>query len=177
MDTLLLPLSLACYFSSFMSFASLSTLFHFLRYMFLHSFFIFQAAERSSHSPQQTIMPVQESPRKPICIKASLNLSAPVIILPTALSGGLVLDLGKVSFSAVPEHNEQSTVASLVGHVQLSAAQLYTSVRLDLHACMHTCTHVCMHFHAYTHAHREGHTDHKPQACFMIYLVSCMQCE
>lgn len=67
-----------------------------------------------------------ESPRKPIpVVKASLNLSAPVIILPTTLRGGLVLDLGNVSLSATPEYNKESTVAALVGHVQLSAAQLY----------------------------------------------------
>lgn len=85
-----------------------------------------QAAEKSRPSPQPTAVPMPESPRKPIpVVKASLNLSAPVIILPTTLRGGLVLDLGNVSLSATPEYNKESTVAALVGHVQLSAAQLY----------------------------------------------------
>ena len=87
-----------------------------------------QAAKKSSPSPQQTIVPVHESPRKFIPLfKASLNLSAPVIILPMALGGGMVLDLGNVSLNAAPEYKEESTVAAMVADVQLSAAQLYRS--------------------------------------------------
>ena len=112
-------------------------------------FHLSQAAEKSSPSPQLAVVPVQERPKKSTPLfKASLNLSAPVIILPMALGGGVVLDLGDVSLNAAPEYKNDSTVAALVAKVQLSAAQLYRSGGCTPTA---TPTHVLCSF--FTHSH------------------------
>ena len=131
----------------------------------LSSFLLFQAAKKSSPSPQLPVVPMHESPRRSTPLfKASLNLSAPVIILPLALGGGMVLDLGDVSLNAAPEYREESTAAALVANVQLSAAQLYRYVWRTARL-MHCSSHT--HTHPYPHTHTRMLTCCDP---FLLYV-------